>query len=315
MVRVGGREEDAARAAVNVTLGLPGVEFRGQLAVFSPPPGSGCNSESPEAAKGVIGLAVFDNFVVTFDHDSGVLVLTMPDDFEYAGLGACLPFRLGQPPVPEIDCALDIGGRTMPLALTVDTGASHNLALILAPASDIAPPADARELVLGYSIWGELTGLIGRGGTLHLGDLALDDVLVTYLEKGAPGVPVCGRDGHLGNGVLRHFNATFDYSRKELILEPNSHTTDPFEYNMSGMATARKADGTYAVSRVFPETPAAEADVLAGDIIVAVDGRPARDIGTEELRRLLERDGAAVTLRLERGPENIDVALRLRRLV
>jgi C-terminal processing protease CtpA/Prc len=81
------------------------------------------------------------------------------------------------------------------------------------------------------------------------------------------------------------------------------------------MASKRNADGTYAVSRVFPETPAAEAGVLAGDIIVAVDGRPARDIGTEELRRLLERDGAAVTLRLGRGPENIDVVLRLRRLV
>jgi hypothetical protein len=315
MVMVAGAGGDPCRAALNVTLGLPGVEFTGQLAIFSPPPGGGCNSESPEGASGVIGLSVFDNFVVTFDHDRSVLVLTQPDDFTYAGRGARLPFRLGRPPVPEIDCAIEADGRTVPLTLTVDTGASHNLSITLAPDSDIAPPGGARELVVGYSMWGELTGLIGRGGTLRLGGLALNDILVTYLRKGAPGVPPCGKSGLLGNGALRRFNVTFDYSRKELILEPNSHTTDPFEFNMSGMASRRNADGTYAVSRVFPETPAAEADVVAGDIIVAVDGRPARDIGTEELRRLLERDGAAVTLRLGRGPENTDVVLRLRRLV
>jgi len=314
-VMVAGSAEGPAQAAVNVTLGLPGVEFRGQLAIFAPPPGAGRNESSPEAAKGVMGLTVFDNFVVTFDHDRSVLVLTRPDGFVYAGRGARLPFRLGQPPVPEIDCALEADGRTVPLTLTVDTGASHNLSLTLGPDSDIAPSAGARELVVGYSMWGELTGLIGRGGTLRLGDLVLDDVLVTYLEKGAPGVPPCGRSGLLGNGVLRRFNATFDYSRKELILEPNSHTDDPFEHNMSGMASTRKADGTYTVSRVFPETPAAEAGVLAGDTIVAVDGRPAGSIGSEELRQLLERDGATVTLRLERGSGTVDVALRMRRLV
>lgn len=315
MVMVAGGGEGPARAAVNVTLGLPGVEFKGQLAIFAPPPGAGCNESSPEAAKGVIGLAIFDNFVVTFDHERNVLVLTRPDDFTYTGRGARLPFRLGDPPVPEIDCAIDADGQTVPLTLTVDTGASHNLSITLAPDTDIAPPAGARELVVGYSMWGELTGLIGRGGTLRLGNLALDDVLVTYLQKGAQGVPPCGRSGLLGNGVLRRFNVTFDYSRKEMILEPTSHTAKPFEFNMSGMASTRKADGTYSVSRVFPETPAAEAGVLAGDTIVAVDGTPATDIATEELRRLLERDGATISLDIARDGRLLNVALRLRRLV
>ena len=40
----------AGVTAVNVALGLPGVEFKGQLAIFAPPPGAGRNESSPEAA-------------------------------------------------------------------------------------------------------------------------------------------------------------------------------------------------------------------------------------------------------------------------
>lgn len=310
----GGGSDTVQRAAVNVTVELPGVVFRGQLAIIAAPCGPAPMS-APGEAKGVIGLSVFNNFVVTFDHDRNVLVLTPPDDFAYAGRGARLPIKLGQPPVPEVECMLDTGERQIPLTLTVDTGASHNLSLTLRAGSDIAPAAGARPLVVGYSYWGELSGLVGRGGTLHLGNAVLDDMLVTYLEADAPGVPPCGRDGLLGNGALRRFNVTFDYARKEIILEPNSRTTEPFEFNMSGMAVHRNADGDFAVHRVFPETPAAEAGVLAGDVIAAVDDRPARDISGEEMRRILEHDGATVTVHIARGAESMDVALHLRRLV
>jgi hypothetical protein len=217
--------------------------------------------------------------------------------------------------VPVIECTLDDGERQTPLTLTVDTGASHNVSLMLGPESDVAPPPGARPLVTGYSYWGELSGLIGRAGTLRLGDLALDGILVAYLHKDAPGVPPCGDDGILGNGALRRFNVTFDYSRAEMILEPNSRTAAPFEFNMSGLALQRADDGGFTVAKVFENTPGAEVGVLVGDVIAAVDGRPASEIAQEEIREMLERDGATVLLDIARDGRFVNVALRLRRLV
>ena len=37
--------------------------------------------------------------------------------------------------------------------------------------------------------------------------------------------------GLIGNEILRRFKVIFDYSRKEMILEPNVHLSDPFPVN------------------------------------------------------------------------------------
>lgn len=310
----GGGADTVQRVATGVTLEIPGAVFHGQLAIIASPCGP-ARTLAPEEARGVIGLSLFHNFVVTFDHDRGVLVLTRPEAFAYAGQGVRLPIRLGQRPIPEVDCTLSTGEREIPLRLAIDTGATHALSLTLTPQSDITPPASARPLVIGYSYWGELSGLVGRGGALRLGDLVLDDILVTYLQAGAPGVPTCGFDGLLGNVTLRRFNVTFDYSRREMILEPNSHTAEPFEFNMSGVACRRGASGGFEVFKVFPETPGSEAGILPGDVIVEIDGRPSGEIPSDEMRAMFERDGASLTLGIARRSEVVDVTVRLRRLV
>ncbi len=242
---------------------------------------------------GVIGLSVFQNFVVTFDHDRSVLVLTRPDEFVYEGAGARIPFTLGQRPVPEIECTLGTGEREVPLTLTVDTGASHNVSLMLRPDGGHRGPAGRAPSRHRIQLLGRAVGARRTRRDAPPGRSRLDDVLVTYLEAGAPGVPPCGHDGILGNGALRRFNVTFDYSRAEMILEPNSRTAAPFEFNMSGMALQRSDDGGFVVARVFDDTPASEMGVTAGDVIAAVDGRPAREI----LRRRCGRCSSATAPR------------------
>jgi hypothetical protein len=313
VVVAGAGGDGVERVAMNVTFELPGVAFTGQMAIVGPRCGPGAGSE--EEAKGVVGLSIFDNFVVTFDHDRNVLVLTAPDEFEYDGPGTRLPLTIGQPPVPEVECVLETGGKRVTVSMVVDTGATYPLSITLRPEGTIEPPPEARGLVLGYSYWGELTGLVGRVEELHLGGLSLDDVITVYLEGGAPGVPPCGDDGLLGNQALRHFNATFDYARKELILERSTRTDDPFEYNMSGAAFERTDDGDFVLLKVFPDTPASEAGLSESDVVTAVNGRSARDISSEELRSMLERDGTTMALRLIRDATEMDVKLKLRRLV
>jgi len=41
--------------------------------------------------------------------------------------------------------------------------------------------------------------------------------------------------GNLGGGILRRFKVIFDYPNRRMIVEPNSHFTESFESDMSGM--------------------------------------------------------------------------------
>ena len=47
---------------------------------------------------------------------------------------------------------------------------------------------------------------------------------------------VGGRAGNIGNEILRRFKVTFDYSRAQMILEPNNAIDQPDEFDMSGLS-------------------------------------------------------------------------------
>jgi len=314
-VMVGGFEDYKPRVGTGVTLALPGVEFTGQLVTVLPAPGP-CDGGNLLETDGVIGLSVFANFVVEIDQEKGVLRLTDPDRFTYSGSGQAIPIRLGAPPMPEITVEVEMEeGRRTPVSLVVDTGAMYAMSLTLGTHKDISLPPGAREMVRGYSSWGEVSGKLGRVGGVRIGEYVLADVLVTFFEKGAPGVPPCGEHGILGNVALRRFNITFDYAHNLMYLEPNAYFTEPFEFGMAGFASGRAEDGTLNVVAVFPDTPASESGLDEGDRILNVDGVPAEEIGEQALRELLKREGKEVTLMVSRDGSTLDIRFRLRRLI
>lgn len=55
-----------------------------------------------------------------------------------------------------------------------------------------------------------------------------DPVLRLYMSASGAGGDT-ETDGALGNEVLRRFTATFDYSRKQLYLQPNSSINEPLQ--------------------------------------------------------------------------------------
>ncbi len=314
-VMVAGQENYTPRVGSGVTLGLPGVELTGQVVTIFPLPGCEQVGTLLES-DGVIGLSVFDNFVVEIDYDSQVLTLTEPDRFVYEGAGAEIPIRLGPVRMPEVEFAIEIeDGSSVPIGLVVDTGASLDMSITLGTDDKLHLPAGARDLVIGYSAWGEVRGKLGRAKSLSLGELRLQDVLVTFFEKGAPGVPPCGENGLVGSGVLQRFTVTFDYSSNRMFLEPGRRFAEPFEYSMTGFSYRRTDEGTFEVIQVFPDTPASENGVMVGDIILSVDGVPSRDYQGRAMRELMRKGVPKIELRIARNGNEMDVALKPRRLI
>jgi len=107
-----------------------------------------------------------------------------------------------------------------------------------------------------------------------------------------------------------------DYQGSGMILEPHGRTDEPFEADMSGAALIGNLDLTrILVDFVLPGSAAAEAGLLQGDVITAVDGRAVEPRTLVALRARLRRAGEAVALSIQRGTETRVIRLVTRQIV
>jgi len=100
-----------------------------------------------------------------------------------------------------------------------------------------------------------------------------------------------------------------------MILEPNNHFNEPFEFNMAGIQYTRTENGAFNVDRVVPNSPASESSLKPNDLIIAINGRSAQEFCYDDLFQLFEKVGEEVTINVSRGKDEFQVKLRLRRLI
>jgi S1-C subfamily serine protease len=88
------------------------------------------------------------------------------------------------------------------------------------------------------------------------------------------------------------------------------------QFNRSGI-WINAVDGDFNIFAVAKNSPAEQAGLAKGDVIMAVNGQPATSLQLPELRRILrdEPPGAAVTFAVKRGDDTRNVTLTLRDLV
>jgi hypothetical protein len=267
-------------------------------------------AEGVERFDGLLGHELFDRYVVRIDY--AAQTLTLEDAADDAGdpTAAIVPFKFFGT-MPEVEGEVDgIPGR-----FTIDTGDRGSLSLLV-------PFVTAHDLVgryhpivegvAGWGIGGPVRAKLTRVGHLRFGTIDVEGP-VTRLPDAKHGFfTTRSVAGNIGFGVLRRFTVTFDYARRRLVLIPNAGAAAPDVYDRSGMWLVQKADG-FGVEDVLTDGPAARAGVRVGDVIQAVDGRPARDIGLAPQREALRHTavGTTVSLRILRGAKVTNLTLLL----
>lgn len=124
-------------------------------------------------------------------------------------------------------------------------------------------------------------------------------------------------DGVIGGEILRRFKVVFDYSRQQLILEPNRHFSEPDEYDMSGLLLIAEGEDfkILKVRHLIEDSPATEAGLREGDVISAVNGTLASKLSLEQVRAMFKKEGQSYLLSIRRGGERMQIRIRLRRLI
>jgi C-terminal processing protease CtpA/Prc len=120
-----------------------------------------------------------------------------------------------------------------------------------------------------------------------------------------------------GYEFLRRFNLTIDCKCQRVVLQPNAHISEPYEFDMSGISLMAEGDAlrSYPVRAVMTGTPAAAAGIRPGDKLVSLDGKPADQMSLTDLRETFRRSDVEYALVLRRGTAEIRTRLRTRRLV
>jgi len=263
---------------------------------------------------GIIGLEVFDHFVVKQDYVQKVLTFTLPDKFNYHGAGVIVPFDLPRQ-IPVVDAELDgIRGK-----FGVDTGARSSLLLYtpFVEQNHLREKYSAHlEGVTGWGIGGPVRSLLARAKELKIGTIVVRDPVIRLSTQKQGLTTSSAMAGLIGPDVLSQFDVTFDYSRSRIIFEKNSQYGRRDSYDRAGLWMGQSGEHFVAID-VIAGGPAAAAGVQQGDIILAIDGTDTSKLILPDVREKIRREpvGNEMTLLLDSSGKHHSVVLKLRDLV
>ncbi len=271
-------------------LEVGGASVKNQLFVVLPLDSFGNIEGIP--MPGMVGFEVFHRFVTRIDYGAKTLTLIDPKQFNPSDAGTPVKFVFNDH-IPEVTGTFE----GLPAKFDIDTGSRVELTLTkpFAEHNNLrAKHPKGVDAVDGWGVGGPSRGYVTRGASMTLGSVEVDNVVTSLStqDKGA----FAGNDyqGNVGGGILKRFVVTFDYGNQIMYLKPlPGPVADTGTYDRAGMWFNQSAKGFDVVS-VTPGSPAEAATLAVGDVIVAVDGVPAKDIHLYDLRARL-RDAAPGT--------------------
>lgn len=230
--------------------------------------------------------------------------------------------------------------RQVPVKLLVDTGSGDALWLFKDLEKGLGVPEKNFDDYLGKGLSGHIFGKRTKIKGIKIGDFTIEDVKAAFPDINSYGTlaNLGNRNGSIGGEVLKRFDIVFNYPENKISLRKNGHFSAPFHYNISGIDVQHNGVRYIAerlkevkpvsvnsgnsfgnvqllmedvtrlslvpeiiVSGIRAGSPAHEAGLKEGDIILAINGKRIHRYKLQEVVKLLnERDGKRIQLLIER---------------
>lgn len=262
---------------------------------------------------GILGYDFLSRLVTKVDYAHETLSFYHPDSFTYKGDGAILESPISKSNFFELPVTVDgrHGGKWM-----LDLGAGGmSFHYPYAKQNGILelPGVDG----LGHGAGGSMLKRSLQFNTIEFAGHTLKDPIVgTTLEKGKGGFGHTDLTGNIGNTLLRHFVLYLDYQREQVIVEKGDDFTRIFPHDNSGMQLENTENDEVRIIFVADNTPAFDAGLHVGDVLLAIDGADAVKIGgvigVKKLMR--QHPGTTLSININRGDEQKQLSLTLRDL-
>ena len=305
----------AVESVARVTVRLPGIEI--EETHVSSLDLSLLQTALGHPIDGILGVPFFESLVVVTDYAAGRLDLYDPKTFRATDRKHSTTISRDRAGWPGIHARVKIPGRDgLEGDFLLDSGADNAVLLfspfvsanrLLNPAARIGTEEDAGAAAS--------LGAVLRAERLEIAQWTFSDPIVELSRSTKGKAAGAEHAGLLGGAVLSRFRVTWNYSAATVTLRPNVHYRDPFGYDASGASLAAQGPdlSTFEIRRVAPSSPAAEAKLLPGDVVLAVDGRPVKEITLGGVRKLFQEDGKRYVLSILRNGAIQKISLTCRR--
>lgn len=265
-----------------------------------------------QSAAGVLGQPQFTRYSLAVDFDRHLAALLSPEICPASA--PRLPiFTAGGLPFVEGTILLPDGSHATGLFL-VDTG-QPGAGIVLASSFVAAHPGLVSGPRLQQPAAANAPTTLIRLKDLQLGPFTLHAPIAELgPTESSPGNPRLA--GVLGLEALSRFNFVLNKRYASLYLEPSQNMRQPFETDMSGLLLRASPDHKLVVAAVTPGSPAAEAHIEAGDVLLRMEDKPltAANLGSVA-SALRSQPGAMVHLEFERNGKPVRGTFRLKRML
>jgi len=286
---------------------------------------------------GIIGFDLFRDLVVQINYSSQRIILTDPEKYNSKKCRMCEIFNLefynGK---PYVNAKVEIEEKEIPVKLLIDSGGSD--ALWLFENDELGIKSDGKFFYdfLGYGLNGSVYGKRSKISRFSLKSFELKNLNVAYPDSSSVffAQQISNRSGSLAGNILKRFNVVFHYQKAMVRLKKNKYFRQEFTYNKSGIELAHDgvrlvkekqnnvirpregADKTkviidiqyklslkpaYTIVELREGSPAKEAGLKVGDILVSVNGKLTYQNTLQEIMQMFYDDaGKKIKLKVER---------------
>ena len=264
-----------------------------------------------EKVDGIVGYSFLSRYIVKIDYDSLRVYIYSKGSFKYPKGGHLLKPVIASLPIQaaQVRDAENINSR-----FYFDTGAGLCMLLSSDFVSD-SSLLDPRKKTFA-------TQAEGLGGKANMRLTTLKEVRLgpyrfrkvpTYIfddDYNVTSYPNLG--GLLGNDILRRFNVTLNYDRREIFLIPNSHYRDQFDYSYTGLGIYW-IEGEIRVGDIMQGSPAEKAGLKLDDVVIAVNNNFSNNI--QAYKNILQSIGEKVVVIVKRNGVLLELKLRVKSIL
>jgi membrane-associated protease RseP (regulator of RpoE activity) len=251
---------------------------------------------------GLIGLPLFQSYIVQMDFDSNRIVICSPSISPEPAWGEPIKLSYTEAKLPTV--LVDFGGGVTEQCV-VDTGFSGPFWLTSKLYAKLL--ANERLFAGGEIPVGTVTGhrVIKTGVVpyVKIGGIKKNDLAV--------------RDGtaesRIGLGYLRKFRVTIDIPHNRLYLAKGKEFDKPGKQRVVGIGLLRKNEKT-VVTWIEPDSPAQEAGIFLNDELVTIAGEQIAGRPLEEIKWMLDEKvdpSGKLKLMFRRGNEQRNVMVTI----
>jgi hypothetical protein len=218
----------------------------------------------------ILGKELFHAFPVTIDYPERRVIVHDPASFEAPARATSMPTR----PIEQGHVAIEAQLEDLaPAWFMVDTGSggSVDFHVPYVEANGLLQRYPRQGAVQASGVGGSRTERVVVARSLTLAGQTFHSVPVALATEAQGAFAASTSSGTIGAGLLSRFVVTFDLANERMLFEPGKDADAPFEKDRLGLS-CDVHDGATRVDFVAPGGPAADAGLVVGDEIVAVDG-------------------------------------------